>query len=113
MSKKRVSFAGPMSGADFDALPAVEKERIYQELDSKTTEQLLTESRPLNASQRATWRRIRKKMGRPRIGRGTTNVSVTLEKDLLRQADRYAKAHGMSRSQLLAEGVRAILGSAA
>lgn len=114
MQKKKISStAGGMTGIDFDALSASKKERIFRELDTKSTEQLLAESRPLNAAQRATWRRIRKKMGRPRIGKGTANVSITLEKDLLRKADRYAKIHGMSRSQLIAQGVRAVLESAA
>ena len=62
-----------MTGRDFDALPDAEKERIYKELDDKTPEQLLRESRPLTKRQRAVHeeiqRSIRKKMGQPKIGK--------------------------------------------
>ena len=102
-----------LTGKDFDALPAAEKERIFQELESATTEQLLADSRPLNKKERAEWKRIKAKMGRPRIGKGTTNVSVSLEKNLLKAADRFARKHGMSRSELVARGVKAVIGSAA
>ena len=102
-----------MTGLEFDALPDHEKERIFQELENKTTEQLIAESRPLTKKERAEWRQIKKKIGRPKIGRGTTNISVSLEKSLLKAADRFAIKHGMSRSQLIARGVRAIIGSAA
>jgi hypothetical protein len=107
-----------MTGEEFDALSEHEKERIFQELENKTTEQLIAESRPLNKKERAEWRQIKRKIGRPRIGRprigrGTTNISVSLEKSLVKAADRFAMKHGMSRSQLIARGVRAIIGSAA
>jgi len=101
------------TGEDFDALADAQKKRIFHELESKTTEQLLAESRPLNKTERATWREIKKKLGRPRIGKGTTNISVSLEKQLLEAADRFARQHGMSRSELIARGVRAFIGSAA
>ena len=103
----------PMTGEEFDALPAAKKELIFRELEGKPTEQLLAESRPLNKKELAQWRQIKKKMGRPRIGKGTTNISVSLEKGLLRAADRFAKEHGMSRSEVIARGVRAVVGSAA
>lgn len=101
------------SGRRFDALPDAKKERIFRELEAKSTEELLAESRPLDKRERAEWRTIKRKMGRPRIGRGTTNVSVSLEKKLLQRADRFARAHGMSRSELIARGVESFLSSAA
>jgi hypothetical protein len=102
-----------MTGEDFEALPDREKERIWQEIDSQSTEELLRQSRPLNARERQEWRAFKKKLGRPRVGKGTTNVSVSMEKGLLKKADRFAKAHGMSRSELVANGVKAVIGSAA
>lgn len=97
----------------FDDLPDAEKERIFRELASKSTEQLLAESRPLNKEERTEWRQIKRKMGRPRIGKGTTNVSISLEKQLLRKTDRFARVHGISRSEVISRGVKAYLGSAA
>jgi hypothetical protein len=42
-----------LTGRDFDALPHAQKERIFQELEAKSTEQLLAESRPLSRKERA------------------------------------------------------------
>jgi len=51
-------------------------------------------------------------MGRPRIGKGAKTISLTVEQSLLEQADAYARRHGISRSKLVAQGLRAVLGSA-
>jgi hypothetical protein len=59
-----------LTGRDFDALPHAQKERIFQELEAKSTEELLAESRPLSRKERAEWNQIKRKMGRPRIGKG-------------------------------------------
>lgn len=40
-------------------------------------------------------------------------VNVTIERDLLREIDRTAKRLGMSRSEMLAEGAKRIIASAA
>jgi hypothetical protein len=98
---------------EFIALPDSEKERIYQEIDAETPESRLARSRPLNARERRQWRRFKAKMGRPKIGKGAKTISLTVEKILLDQADAYAKRHGISRAKLVAEGLRAVMGSAA
>lgn len=97
----------------FEALSASEKDRYVREIEALTPRQRLARSRPLNAREREQWQRFKKKAGRPKIGRGTTNVSVSMEKDLLRQADRFARRNGMSRSELIAKAVQSIIGSAA
>jgi len=102
-----------LTGDVFDALPAAEKERIFQGIERQTPAQRLAESRPLNRRERAIRRSIKRKAGRPRIGKGTTNISVSLEKGLLKRADAYARRRGMSRSELIARGVEVLLGSAA
>lgn len=98
---------------EFIGLPDSEKERIFAELDAETPEQSLARSRPLNASERRQWRRFKAKMGRPKIGKGAKTISLTVEKELLKEADAYAKRHKISRAQLVAKGLKAILGSAA
>src|SRR5688572_504061 len=97
----------------FLALPDSEKERIFQELEAEAPDQLLARSRPLKAKERKQWRRFKSKMGRPKIGKGSKTISLTVEKELLKQADEYAKQHGISRAKLVARGLRAILGTAA
>src|SRR5436305_10153118 len=77
-----------MTAEDFESLPTAQKERIWRDIDRKTTEQLYAESHPLNARERQQWSRFQKKVGRPKIGRGTTNISISLEKGLLRRFDR-------------------------
>src|SRR5690348_2458398 len=93
---------------EFIALPDAEKERIYQEIENESTESMLARSRPLNARERAQWRRFKAK-GR----KVAKTISLTIEKDLLKRADAYAKRYGMTRAALVAQGLQAILGSAA
>jgi hypothetical protein len=98
---------------EFIALPDSEKERIYQEIESETPEETLARSRPLNARERRQWRRFKAKMGRPKIGKGAKTISLTVEMDLLKKADAYAKRHGISRAKLVAQGLKAVMGTAA
>jgi hypothetical protein len=98
---------------EFNALPDSEKERIFHQIEAQTPEQRLARSRPLNAQERRQWRRFKAKAGRPKIGKGAKTISLTMEKDLLKRADAYAKQHGISRAKLVARGLESILGSAA
>lgn len=72
-----------------------------------------SEMKPLSAADRAVLRRAKKKGGRPRVGEGANRVLITVERGLLRRADSYARRKGMSRSELIARGLKSILGSAA
>lgn len=96
----------------FIALPDSEKDRIVADIERETPSQRLVRSRPLSSKERKQWQRF-KKMGRPRVGEGAKTISLTVEKKLLKHADAYAKRHGISRATLVAQGLRAILGSAA
>lgn len=46
------------------------------------------------------------KRGRPRIGAGAAKFRISIESGLLRHVDRYAKHHGVTRSQLFAAWAR-------
>lgn len=100
---------------EFIALPDSEKERIFQELEAETPEERLARSRPLNARERRQWRKFKAKanIGRPKVGKGAKTISLTVEMSLLKQADAYAKRHGISRAKLVAQGLQAVIGSAA
>ncbi len=98
---------------EFIALPDSEKERIYQEIDGETPAARLARSRPLNAADRRLWRKFKAKMGRPKVGKGSKTISLTVERDLLKKADAYAKRHGITRAKLVAQGLAAIIGTAA
>jgi hypothetical protein len=103
--RKRPDSDEPLTGEKFDALPAAEKERIFQEIERETPEQRRAASRPLNPAERARWNRIKKKMGRPKIGKGIKVISLSVERDLLKRADAYAKAAGLKRSAVFAAGL--------
>ncbi len=62
--------------------------------------------RPLTAQQRGRWEAA--KRGRPKKPPGTKAVPtlITVEPQLLRRADAYAKKAGLSRSQLFSDALR-------
>jgi hypothetical protein len=98
---------------EFMALPDAEKERIVKRIEAETAEESIARSRPLNAREKRQWRRFKAKMGRPKVGKGAKTISLTVEKNLLKQADEYAKRHEISRAKLVAQGIQAVIGSAA
>jgi hypothetical protein len=60
-------------------------------------------SRPLTAAEQEQWDRVKRKRGRPKVGRGFKRVSVSIEQSLLCRATALAKKRGVSRSRLFAE----------
>jgi len=98
-----------LDGRAFDALSGAEKAKIVAEIEAEDPADRLGRSKPLTREQRADWRR-RKKMGRPKIGQGHKVVSISLEAGLLKKADAYAKRHGLKRAQLVAQGLRRVIG---
>jgi hypothetical protein len=64
---------------------------------------------PLTGRMKARLRRANRGRGRPRVGRGATAVLISIERDLLREADQFAKEHRLSRSQLIARGLRTVM----
>ena len=65
---------------------------------------------PLTAAEQAEWDRARRKRGRPKKGKGSVNVLVSLERGLLEAADEFAREHGIARSALIAIGLRSVMG---
>jgi hypothetical protein len=59
-------------------------------------------SKPLTAADKS----IHRRPGRPKIGKGAFRINVTVEQSLLLKADRFAKSHGLTRSQLIAHALR-------
>jgi hypothetical protein len=98
---------------EFIALPVSEKQRIVEQIDAETPEESVARSRALNARERRQWGRFKAKMVRPRVGRGAKTISLTVEKELLKRADAYAKRRGISRAKLVALGLQTVLGTAA
>jgi hypothetical protein len=65
--------------------------------------------RPMNAAERRTWQRVKRKMGRPKIGGGVKRVMISPESGLLKQSDGFARKHHMSRSQMISAGLRRLM----
>lgn len=65
--------------------------------------------RPMNTQERAQWSRVRKKMGRPKLGKGVKRVMISLETDLLEKSDSFAKRYHLNRSQLVSAGLRQLM----
>jgi hypothetical protein len=93
---------------DFDAMTPSEKERLYEQVQRIEP----SDGKPLTASQRALHRRIKRKAGRPKVGKGAERLNVTIERSLLKAADQFAKSRGLSRSQMIAAGLRHLMQSA-
>ena len=65
----------------------------------------LLPGKPLSAAERKTFERIIKR-GRPRIGLGAEKIRVSLERELLAKSDQLARRLHISRSELIASGLR-------
>jgi hypothetical protein len=66
--------------------------------------------RPLTAADRALHRKAR---GRPTIGKGAKIVPVSIERELLTQADAFAQRHKLKRSEMVAQGLRLVMANQA
>lgn len=89
----------------FLSLPDDEKERVWASFDREIP---FEETRPLTPAETRLWQRAaRKSKGRPKAA--GTRVQATVNRTLLRRADAYARRHGLSRSQLIAQGIERLL----
>ncbi len=96
----------------YDQMTTAELARATNEFDRPFV--AFRRSTPLTAEMRRAHRRAAKRArGRPRVGQGAAKLYISMERDLLKRADSFARKHRISRSQLIANGVRALIGSAA
>lgn len=105
--KSATTLPDVQSGEQFDALSAEQKEALWNYYDREIP---LSEMRKPNAQERARMSRIRRKAGRPKVGQGSKVVAVTIEKGLLHRADAFAKEHALKRAELVARGLKMVLG---
>jgi hypothetical protein len=91
---------------EFIALPDDEKEQIVAEFD---TPFIADSFGPLTPAQQTAWRRAKRLMGRPKVGKGARRISRSVELGLLGRSDKMAKKLGVSRSQLVARGLEVVL----
>ena len=65
-------------------------------------------ARPLTDREKNLHAKARKR-GRPRVGMGAEKIQVSVERSLLSRSDAFARKHGMSRSEMIARGLQAVL----
>jgi hypothetical protein len=80
-----------------EELSAAELARATKQFDRPF---VFERARPMCTAERAQERKLRR--GRPKIGKGARKISISLEGDLLREADALARRKGMNRSELIA-----------
>ena len=90
----------------FLALSDAEKDAAVADLDREIP---LSQTRPLNARERKQWQKTKRRLGRPKVGEGSKMIAVTVERGLLRRADRYAKQHKLKRAQMVAAGLELLM----
>jgi len=99
MKRNKTKWYSRMQPAELDALAA----KFDREID-------FAETKPLTPTIRKQEQRARrKKPGRPPVGLGAEKLRISMEKGLLKQVDAYAQAHGLSRSDLIAQSLRKVL----
>jgi hypothetical protein len=114
--KKKRRIKEVLIGEKFDAMTDEQRAEVIAEIEAETPQQRMARSRPLNAEERGWWREVQKKSkaGRPKLGKsGTRNISITVEKALLKRIDTYAKAKGIKRSELFSRSAAELIGETA
>jgi hypothetical protein len=96
------------------------KRKPYQEMNADELaeatkkydrEFVADEGRPLTASERKTFEAARRQAaGRSRKGKASEKINITIERGLLQRADGLSVKSGKSRSELIADGLRLLLG---
>jgi hypothetical protein len=89
-----------------------EYERFMALTDAEKDAEVAIFDEPLRKSDRVlhTLARARGRgAGRPMVGKGAKIVPVSIERELLKEADRFAKRHKLKRSQMVAQGLRLVM----
>jgi hypothetical protein len=110
MKLKSKPKAPDLTASQFEAMSDAEKERIYQEIDREDPAEQIARSTPLTARDRARWEKFKRKGGRPKLGKhGVKVIALSVERDLLKRTDVYAKQLGLKRSELVSKALNSIL----
>ncbi len=90
----------------FQEMTTAELRRATNEFDR---EFIADRARPMNNAERSRNRQLRRRRGRPRIGKGAEKINVCLERDLLASVNRLAKEKGIRRSTLIAQALASVI----
>ena len=107
MAKRKAT--APSAVQAFLSLSDAEKDQVVAEFDKPFVGDTFG---PPTPAARQWLRRAKRTRGRPKVGKGAVQVSVALERALLKKADAFAKRNGLNRSQLVARGLEALISPA-
>jgi hypothetical protein len=88
--------------AEMNAAELAEATREYDE------DFAFLKGRPLTPQEKVLHAKARRR-GRPRVGLGAEKIRVSVERSLLAQSDAFARKHKLSRSEMIARGLRAVM----
>lgn len=94
---------------EFEALSDAEKEKVWESFNREIP---FSETQPLSAADRRLHARARARArgrAQSKTGEGAEAVTVAIDPGLLRRADAYAKANGLTRAELVARGLSAVV----
>ncbi len=112
MTKKKTTFRSresrrpASSGKPYWEMSVEELAAATVEFDREGVGETFGEPMPRQKARHALAKR---KRGRPRIGKGTQVISVSVEKGLLARADRLARRLRLKRAELVARGLEAVV----
>jgi hypothetical protein len=89
-------------------MTAAELAKATAEFDREGT---ILQTLPLSEKMKRRWERAGRR-GRPRRGKGSKRVLISMEKGLLQRADQLARRRGIGRSELIARSLETILAQA-
>lgn len=98
-----------LTGEKFDAMTPAERQKIIDEIERIPPEEFRAMSKPPTRAEQRNLDRIAKRLGRPKIGKGTRNISITVEIDLLKRAEAYSRRKHMKRSEVFSLGLMRLL----
>jgi len=90
----------------YQEMNAAELAEATKEYDQSGT---IDRTRPMTLAERAEERKARRRVGRPRIGRGSERINITIERGLLAEADAVARRQKIGRSELIARSLQQML----
>jgi hypothetical protein len=92
----------------YDQMTTAELREATKEFDEPFV--ALEKSRPLSPAQKEVHRQAKRRPpGRPKVGAGAARVLISVERGLLKDADAYARRHGLTRAAVVAQGLKSVL----
>jgi hypothetical protein len=94
---------------EFERITRLNPQQLEAETAEFESELVAERAQTMDAEGKKLWRKFKRKVGRPKVGKGAVRISVSVERGLLDQADRAAKRLEISRAALIACGLEAAI----